>query len=166
MSRITPIKKRIIMRKQQSGFTLIELMIVVAIIGILASIALPAYQDYTKRAHVSEGLGLAASAKMAVTEYYADKGDWPADNDTAGLAAPTNIKGNAVKSVTVSKVAGSKTSSGSALITIVFDSEVKADAKLVLEGVASDGSIEWTCGGTAGSSGSDVSTQYLPASCR
>ena len=73
------------MKKVQSGFTLIELMIVVAIIGILAAIALPAYQDYTKRSHVSEGMALAAAAKVAVTEYYASEGSLPADSSNAGI---------------------------------------------------------------------------------
>ena len=69
----------------QKGFTLIELMIVVAIIGILAAIAMPAYQDYTIRAQVSEGLTLAAAAKAAVAEFYANKGKWPSDNSAAGM---------------------------------------------------------------------------------
>ena len=72
------------MRKVQQGFTLIELMIVVAIIGILAAIAIPAYQDYTIRAQVSEGLNLAAGAKAAVTEFYQDRGAMPDNNLVAG----------------------------------------------------------------------------------
>ncbi|MCH6548628.1 MAG: pilin, partial [Proteobacteria bacterium] len=82
------------MKKVQQGFTLIELMIVVAIIGILAAIAIPAYQDYTVRAQVSEGLNLGGGAKTAVTEYFQDRGAWPVNNTEAGLdATPTNIKG-------------------------------------------------------------------------
>ncbi len=85
------------MKNVQKGFTLIELMIVVAIIGILAAIALPAYQDYTKRSHVSEGLSLAGAAKLGVTEFFADRGALPTSNADVGLAAATDIKGNAVK---------------------------------------------------------------------
>ena len=81
------------MNKQQ-GFTLIELMIVVAIIGILAAIAIPAYQDYTIRAQVSEGLSLASGAKAAVSEYYQDRGIMPADNLSAGLATANTIAGS------------------------------------------------------------------------
>lgn len=90
------------MKTMQKGFTLIELMIVIAIIGILAAIALPAYQDYTKRSRVSEGLSLAGGAKSALTEYYASNNKWPSSNAEAGIAEPASIKGNAVKSVTVS----------------------------------------------------------------
>ena len=75
------------MKTLQKGFTLIELMIVVAIIGILAAIAIPAYQDYTIRAQVSEGLSLASDIKAGVAEYMAQTGDWPLDLVEAGLGA-------------------------------------------------------------------------------
>ncbi len=74
------------MQKKQQGFTLIELMIVVTIIGTLAALAIPAYQDYTIRAQVGEGLTLSAGAKTAVSEYYMDRGAWPTKNKDAGLA--------------------------------------------------------------------------------
>src|SRR5262245_26294221 len=87
--------------KMQKGFTLIELMIVVAIIGILAAIALPAYQDYTIRTKVSEGLSLAAASKLAVAETFTATGSLPADNQGAGLPAGTEITSKYVTSVTV-----------------------------------------------------------------
>ena len=76
-------------------------MIVIAIIGILAVIALPAYQDYTARAQVSEAISLMEGQKSAVVEYYADKGKWPRNNTEAGIAAPTDIKGKYVAQVSV-----------------------------------------------------------------
>ena len=138
------------MRSVQKGFTLIELMIVVAIIGILAAVALPAYQDYTKRSHVSEGLSLAGGAKTAVTEYYSSEGSWPSDNTAAGIAPATSIVGNAVKSVTVD---GSK-------ITVVFNQKVEDDADIILKGSDNGGSIDWNC-----KDGSLIS-KYRPANCR
>src|SRR4026209_2701492 len=92
---------RFFMKHMHKGFTLIELMIVVAIIGILAAIALPAYQDYTIRTKVSDGLSLAAAAKLAVAETYAATGSLPADNQAAGLPAATSITSKYVTSVTV-----------------------------------------------------------------
>ncbi|EMS5724890.1 pilin, partial [Neisseria gonorrhoeae] len=89
------------MNTLQKGFTLIELMIVIAIVGILAAVALPAYQDYTARAQVSEAILLAEGQKSAVTEYYLNNGKWPADNGDAGVASPDKIKGKYVQSVTV-----------------------------------------------------------------
>ncbi|HFA7947028.1 TPA: pilin, partial [Neisseria gonorrhoeae] len=92
------------MNTLQKGFTLIELMIVIAIVGILAAVALPAYQDYTARAQVSEAILLAEGQKSAVTGYYLNHGTWPKDNTSAGVASsPTDIKGKYVKSVTVAK---------------------------------------------------------------
>lgn len=135
--------------KAQKGFTLIELMIVVAIIGILAAIALPAYQDYTKRSHVSEGLSLAGGAKASVTEYVADKGVWPTSNVQAGLA-PT-ITGNAVNSVVVS---------GAGLITITYNTKADAAKTLIMTPTRSAGSIKWTC------TGGTLPTKYRPATCR
>ncbi|ENX0514023.1 pilin [Neisseria gonorrhoeae] len=89
------------MNTLQKGFTLIELMIVIAIVGILAAVALPAYQDYTARAQVSEAILLAEGQKSAVTEYYLNNGEWPENNTSAGVASASDIKGKYVQKVEV-----------------------------------------------------------------
>ncbi|EPH9049075.1 pilin, partial [Neisseria gonorrhoeae] len=91
------------MNTLQKGFTLIELMIVIAIVGILAAVALPAYQDYTARAQVSEAILLAEGQKSAVTEYYLNNGIWPENNTSAGVASSDKIKGKYVQKVEVAK---------------------------------------------------------------
>ncbi|MDK4613424.1 pilin [Kingella kingae] len=147
------------MKTMQKGFTLIELMIVIAIIGILAAIALPAYQDYTKRSRVSEGLSLAGGAKSALTEYYASNNKWPASNAEAGIATDTAIKGNAVKSVTVTADGSGATGKGK--ITVKFNEKVKDNATLILEGTGNEaGAVQWTC------TGGDLDTKFRPSECR
>jgi len=141
--------------KQQKGFTLIELMIVIAIIGILAAIAIPAYLDYTIRAKVSEGLNLSSSAKLAVAEYYNSEGDLtPADNPDWGLPAKENIKGNHVSQVQV-------TTGGNITVTYRKLGNVKADGKtIVLSPSTAEGSLVWNC------TGGDLPSKYRPSNCR
>ncbi|ENW0548234.1 pilin [Neisseria gonorrhoeae] len=164
------------MNTLQKGFTLIELMIVIAIVGILAAVALPAYQDYTARAQVSEAILLAEGQKSAVTEYYLNHGIWPKDNTSAGVANPTEIKGKYVQSVTVTNgvVTAQMKPSG-------VNNEIK-DKKLSLWAKRQDGSVKWFCGqpvtrgaGNAGKAddvtkaGNDnekINTKHLPSTCR
>ena len=142
------------MRKIQQGFTLIELMIVVAIIGILAAIALPAYQDYTIRTQVSEAMVLASGSKTAIAEYYNQTGAFPSSNDSAGVAASTEIVGNYVDDVTVTN----------GIVTAQMGNDANAAVSggtLVLSATSHGGSVQWTC-----RAGSGIANQYLPTSCR
>jgi type IV pilus assembly protein PilA len=141
-------------QRLSAGFTLIELMIVVAIIAILAAIAIPAYQDYLIRVQVAEGMSLASGAKSAVWDYVSNTGDYPASNKSAGLADRTEIKGNYVSSVDVT---GGK-------ITVAFNSN-KANqsirgALFVLSPTTIGGSILWSC------APSTLDGKYLPTTCR
>jgi type IV pilus assembly protein PilA len=142
--------------KKQQGFTLIELMIVVAIIGILAAIAIPAYQDYTIRAQVSEGLNLSGGAKAAVTEYYQDRGSMPDDNSVAGLAADTEIQGKYVAQVEV--IDG--------LIVVTYGNDahniIQTYTIQMSPVTANVGAVGWTCSST----GNEIENKHLPAACR
>ena len=144
--------------KKQQGFTLIELMIVVAIIGILAAIAIPAYQDYTIRAQVSEGLNLAGGAKAAVAEVVMDSGTFPIDNDEAGLSLNTSIKGKYVGSVTVGT---------GGIISVAYTGPsahtILATGVLELSPTTNAGSVEWAC---KSSTGPTIADKHLPAACR
>ena len=148
------------MQKVQQGFTLIELMIVVAIIGILAAIAIPAYQDYTIRAQVSEGLSLSAGSKTAVAEYYTNRGTWPLNNASAGVATAASIEGNYVSQVAIS----------SGLITVTYSNTAPQQANaaintdtIELSPIDNGGSVGWVC--RTGAS-NPVEAKYLPSSCR
>jgi type IV pilus assembly protein PilA len=163
------------MRKVQQGFTLIELMIVVAIIGILAAIAIPAYQDYTIRSQVSEGLQLAASAKTAVAETWSSTGTAAAvaDRTTVGMSPNgTDTVGKYVSSVDVAD----------GEITITYDTP---DANPAIAGltlslvpyISDDNTVSWKCGladppdnatgpMVADSAVTNIDARYLPANCR
>ena len=148
--------------KKQQGFTLIELMIVVAIIGILAAIAIPAYQDYTIRAQVSEGLNLAGGAKTAIAEVVMDSGVFPSDNTSAGISpTATDINGKYTTSVTVSRT------STSGIITVLYggtDAHAQLGAKTVqLTATTQAGSVVWAC---ATGASAPVLAKHLPAACR
>jgi len=145
------------MKKIQQGFTLIELMIVVAIIGILAAVAIPAYQDYTIRAKVTEGLSLASAGKTAVSEFYASNGFLPDDNAQAGMALATSIAGNNVRQVAV------VTTPSSGSIEVTFSGGPIDSRTLLLIPTASAGGVVWDCKDTANA---DLEAKYRPSSCR
>ncbi|ENV1811560.1 pilin, partial [Neisseria gonorrhoeae] len=128
------------MNTLQKGFTLIELMIVIAIVGILAAVALPAYQDYTARAQVSEAILLAEGQKSAVTEYYLNHGIWPKDNTSAGVASASDIKGKYVEKVEVKNgvVTAQMKPSG-------VNKEIQGK-RLSLWARREAGSVKWFCG--------------------
>ena len=141
------------MKKNNKGFTLIELMITVAIVGILAAVALPAYQNYTIRAQVSEGFTLSGGVQTAVAEYYAQKGEFPADLTAIGVAAAPTGKytasvdmTNGVILVTYGKGANSKIKdTGTVTLTPIDDKQ---------------GNLHWKC-----APGGTVTAAYVPSSC-
>ncbi|HEZ5776081.1 TPA: pilin [Neisseria meningitidis] len=163
------------MNTLQKGFTLIELMIVIAIVGILAAVALPAYQDYTARAQVSEAILLAEGQKSAVTEYYLNHGIWPGDNSSAGVATSSEIKGKYVEKVEVAKGVITAT-----MLSTGVNKEIQGK-KLSLWAKRQAGSVKWFCGqpvtrndkatddvkaATANGTDDKINTKHLPSTCR
>ncbi len=151
------------MKAMQKGFTLIELMIVVAIIGILAAVALPAYQDYTVRAKVTEGMSLAASAKTAVAENAAN-----GKNYDSGWTAPAATPN--VSSVAISQTTGDITitytaaAGNGALVLRPFDGNTAfSGGTATASTVPTKGSINWVCGASAATT---IAQKFLPAACR
>ena len=161
----------------QRGFTLIELMIVIAIIGILSALAIPAYQDYTIRAQVTEGLSLAADVQAGVAEYYANNGTWPTDVTSLGVAS-TTVGSNYVQTIEVTD----------GLITITYGGQANsgiANQTLALQpGLSDNDDVLWACGlkgsanfaafnqpptGNAAGASESATTlleRYIPHSCR
>ncbi len=147
------------MKNLQKGFTLIELMIVVAIIGILAAIALPAYQDYVARSQLGEAMVLASGQKTAVTETWSNTGTVPASNSAAGIADKADIKGKYVDNVEIGAngtIVATMKSSG---ISVGVQGKKLTLTPAFPTDVAKGGSVVWSCT-------SDAVDKYLPAACR
>jgi type IV pilus assembly protein PilA len=143
------------MKKVQQGFTLIELMIVVAIIGILAAVAIPAYQDYTIRAQVSEGMSLASGAKTAMAEFYNATGRFPANNSSLGLASAASITGTYVDQVDAANGVIAARFGGNNV-----NAAIDQDILNISAVTSSAGSVQWTCKSTT------LASKYLPTNCR
>src|SRR5689334_10975727 len=159
----------------QKGFTLIELMIVVAIIGILAAIAIPAYQDYTIRAQVTEGLNLMSDMKAGVAEWYAQEGKWPSSLNQLGISGGASSKtGKYVSSV------GMNTGTLIATYGVQANSKIAGKALALQPKTSANGDVIWVCGkrgapsgagdpsvpSAAAGSATTLLPKYLPATCR
>ena len=156
------------MKAIQKGFTLIELMIVVAIIGILAAIAIPAYQDYTIRAQVTEGLNLAADMKAGVAEQFAQTGQWPPNNAALGISLVKSGK----------YVTGVLITTGTISITyggVNANTNLAGTLLSLVPTTSANGDVIWNCGNkaivgnavpAAGANLTTVTPKYLPSTCR
>lgn len=141
--------------RMQAGFTLIELMMVVAIIGILAAVAIPAYQDYTRRAYISEALVAASAAKTAMEEYHAANNAWPASNASAGIADATASRGSSIARLDI------QASGSVSIIDIEVSSKVASGAHIWLVPQSStSGSYRWSC------SADSTLSRMMPSTCR
>ena len=148
-------------KSAQKGFTLIELMIVVAIIGILAAVAIPAYQDYTVRAKVSEGMGLGAAAKSSVSEFYTARGTMPSTANLGGVNTAQTTP-----YVSTVSYAGTGTAAGAGIVTITYRAlssgiVVGTSDTIFFQGLGTSTSgVRWTC------TGGTLASKYRPANCR
>ncbi len=142
------------MKRKQQAFTMIELMTVMAIIGVLTAIALPAYQNYTIRAQIAEGLALTGPLTLAVAAYQNDNGTYPADNADAALPPPDGYAGRFVESIGIN----------GNVISIEYGNEANAlisGHDVTFTATLTHGSVSWTC-----ASGGYILRSYLPPSCR
>lgn len=152
-----------ITRGAKNGFTLIELMITVAIVGILAAIALPAYQNYTIRAQVSEGILLSEQFKPAISDFYANNGKLPQTQSDLNVGIPAG------KYSTMTLVGGSNSSTVYVLTTFGNESNQLIQGKqltLMAQIVPGVDNLQWTCKGNSGISSNPVDNKYLPISCK
>ncbi len=140
------------MNKLQQGFTLIELMIVVAIIGILAAVAIPSYQDYTARAQVTEAMSLTSSFKTGLAEYYSDSGAWPAKLTAIG----TTTAGKYVNDIALASAGATVTMTATMKATGVNASI--ANGTFIMG--STDGALNWTC------NGGTIASKYRPGACK
>ena len=142
------------MKQAQLGASMIEMMIVVTIIGLLTTLAIPVYTDYGIRAQISEGLQLAGSAKAAVTEYYNQSNEFPTDNAAAGLDEPDSIVGKHVSSVSVN----------GAVVSIQYGNDAHAlitGQTITMTAIDNGGSVSWVCAPTG-----IIQQNQLPPICR
>jgi type IV pilus assembly protein PilA len=162
-----------IQKKAQKGFTLIELMIVIAIVGILAAIALPAYQDYIVRAKLSEALAAMAEAKTTIAEYVAANGTGP--TTVASYGVNTGIRNSDIlKNIDITPSDASGTDESFHIVANVYEnvwgaaaaSATTTEAFSLSGETNDDGTMTWTCVGGDGAGGTPIATQYLPANCR
>lgn len=160
------------MKHIQQGFTLIELMIVVAIIGILAAVAVPQYQNYTIRSQVTEGLAMASEFKTAVSEYRANRGAFPVNNGQVGFGAATTFTGNYVSGIQITNGDVTMTYGGTRV-----NAALKSKTLRLRVGTNAAGSVVWACGNAANPQGSptmvsavgagtNVPGAFLPTDCR
>ncbi len=164
------------MKTIQKGFTLIELMIVIAIIGILAAIAIPAYQNYTIRSQVTEGISMAAGWKTAISEYYAQNGSFPSGFTTIAAGAATKVS---VTGASVGKYVGGIAVNANGVIVVTYGgSQVSAKLSTLtlsfVPGTDANADVIWVCGTATtpsnvtlggGAVATSIPASYLPTSC-